>query len=124
MPGQERPRSQGPDGSVDLEEHAGVEDELEATAGWVARQVADGTPLEEIAVLVPDLDPLAGLVAGRLGRLPWHDGVFPVCVVGGLPLVAFAAGARALVSGRSRIARAPRRRRSIRIPGEGVSAAA
>jgi len=53
-------------------------------------------PLEEIAVLVPDLDPLAGLVAGRLGRLPWHDGVFPVCVVGGLPLVAFAAGARAL----------------------------
>ncbi len=47
-------------------------------------------PLEEIAVLVPDLDPLAGLVAGRLGRLPWHDGVFPVCVVGGLPLVALA----------------------------------
>lgn len=64
LAGQERPRSQGPDGSVDLEEHAGVEDELEATAGWVARQVADGAPLEEIAVLVPDLDPLAGLVAG------------------------------------------------------------
>ena len=64
LAGQERPRSQGPDGSVDLEEHAGVEDEVEATAGWVARQVADGAPLEEIAVLVPDLDPLAGLVAG------------------------------------------------------------
>ncbi len=34
-----RPRSAGPDGTVDLEEHAGVESELEATADWVARQV-------------------------------------------------------------------------------------
>lgn len=91
-----RPRSRGPDGTVDLEEHAGVEADLEATADWVARQVTDGTPLEEIAVLVPDPDPLAGLVAASLARLPWHDGLLPVCVAGGLPLTAFTSGARAL----------------------------
>ena len=52
--------------------------------------------LEEIAVLVPTLDPLAGLVADRIARLPWHDGLFPVYVAGGLPLSSFAGGARAL----------------------------
>jgi hypothetical protein len=81
---------------VDLEEHAGIEAEVEATAGWVARQVAAGIPLEEIAVLVPSLDPLAHLVAERLGRLPWHAGALPVHVAGGLRLTDFAAGARAL----------------------------
>jgi hypothetical protein len=54
----ERPRSKGPDGTVDLEEHSGIDAELEASADWVARQVANGIPLEEIAVLVPELDPL------------------------------------------------------------------
>jgi RecB family exonuclease len=91
----ERPRSSGPDGTVDIEEHAGVEEELEASADWVARQVLDGTPLEEIAVLVPALDPLAGLIAERLSRLPWPDGPLPVHVAGGLPLVNTAAGSRA-----------------------------
>ncbi|HUF91301.1 MAG TPA: PD-(D/E)XK nuclease family protein [Candidatus Limnocylindria bacterium] len=91
-----RPRSSGPDGTVDLEEHAGVETEIEATADWVARQVMDGTPLEDIAVLMPAPDPLAALVAERLARLPWHDGALPVHVGGGLPLVGTAAGARAL----------------------------
>jgi hypothetical protein len=76
----QRPRSEKPDGSVDLEEHAGVETELEATADWVALQISGGTPLEEIAVLVPELDPLAGLVADRLARLPVRDG-------SGLPLL-------------------------------------
>lgn len=92
----ERPRSGGPDGTVDIEEHAGVEDEVEATADWVARQIEAGTPLEDMGVLLPSIDPLAGLVAGRLARLPWHDGSFPVHVAGGLPLTGTAAGARAL----------------------------
>ena len=91
-----RPRSAGPDGTVELEDHAGVEAELEATADWVARQVELGTPLEDVAVLVPAPDPLAGLVAERLARLPWHAGEFPVHVAGGLPLVGTARGARAL----------------------------
>jgi hypothetical protein len=92
----QRPRSAGPDGTVDLEEHAGIEAEVEATADWVARQICAGTPLEDIAVLVPTLDPLAGLVAERLARLAWSDGTLPVHVAGGLPLAATAAGARAL----------------------------
>lgn len=96
-----RPRSSGPDGTVALEQHAGVEDEIEATADWVARQVSVGTPLENIAVLVPTLDPFAGLIADRLRRLPWHDGVLPVHVAGGLPLAEFTAGARALATVRA-----------------------
>jgi RecB family exonuclease len=103
-----RPRSTGPDGTVDLEEHAGVEAEIEAAADWVAKQIVDGVPVENIAVLVPALDPLAGLVAERLARLPWlapadtrtngasTDGRLPVHVAGGLPLTGTAAGARAL----------------------------
>jgi hypothetical protein len=91
-----RRRSRGPDGTVDLEEHAGVEEELEAAADWVARRVLAGTPLEDIAVLLPALDPLAGLVAQRLERLPWPGGPVPVHVAGGLPLAGTAAGARAL----------------------------
>jgi len=92
----DRPRSGGPDGTVALEEHAGVEAELEAMASWVTRQITEGIPLEEIAVLMPSTDPLAGLVADRLRRLPWHEGSFPVHAAGGLPLAGSAAGARAL----------------------------
>jgi RecB family exonuclease len=91
-----RPRSAGPDGTVDIEEHAGVDEELEATADWVSREIVRGTPLEEIAVLVPSLDPLAGLLAERLSRLPWPVGRQPVHVAGGLRFVDTAAGARTL----------------------------
>jgi RecB family exonuclease len=91
-----RPPGAGPDGSVDLEQHAGVEEEVEATSQWVARCVGQGTALEDIAVLVPALDPLANLVVGRLARLPWAEGALPVRVAGGTPLTASAAGARAL----------------------------
>ncbi|HEY6002012.1 MAG TPA: PD-(D/E)XK nuclease family protein, partial [Anaeromyxobacter sp.] len=92
-----RPRSKGPDGSVDLDEHAGVEAELEAAAAWVSRQVLEARrPLEEIAILVPSLDPLAQLAADRLERLPFEGGPLPVYVAGGLPAVATAAGARVL----------------------------
>ena len=91
-----RPRSSGPDGTVDLEEHMGLDAELEATADWVARQVANGIPLEEIAVLAPTTDPFVGLIADRLERLPWHEAIFPVHVANGLPLTHFASGARIL----------------------------
>jgi len=91
-----RPVSHGPDGTVDLEEHAGVEAEIEATADWVVRQVGAGTPLEDIAVLVPDRQPLATLVVQRLARIPWSGGALPVHVAGGLPLSDSAPGSRAL----------------------------
>jgi RecB family exonuclease len=92
-----RPRSAGPDGTVELTEHAGVEAEVEAAAEWVAREVLErGTPLEEIAVLLPVGDPFASMVASRLGRLPWKGGAPPVHVAGGLPLADTAGGARAL----------------------------
>ncbi len=44
------------------------------------------TPLGEIAVLVPALDPLAGIVADRIAQLPWQEETLPVHVAGGLPL--------------------------------------
>ena len=91
-----RPRSKGPDGTVDIEEHAGVDAELEATADWVIRQIAAGIPLEEIAVLAPPSDSLIELIAVRLARLPWKDGDFPVHVANGLPFTHSAAGARVL----------------------------
>jgi hypothetical protein len=92
-----RPRSAGRDGSVDLEEHSCVEDEVEAAVDWVGREVLAGTPLEEIAVLMPSLHPLAGLVADRIRRLTDAIGQpLPVFVAGGLPLEGTAAGARAL----------------------------
>ncbi|MFY3743278.1 PD-(D/E)XK nuclease family protein [Anaeromyxobacter sp. Red801] len=93
----DRPRSAGRDGTVELEEHAGVEEELEAAADWVAREVLERqTPLERIAVLVPVRDPLAGLAAERLARLPWAGGALPVHVAGGLPVTVAAGGARVL----------------------------
>jgi len=93
----DRPRSRGMDGTVRLEEHAGVEAEVEAAAEWVAREVLERrTPLEEIAVLFPVLDPMASLVASRLSRVPWDGGPLPVHVAGGLPAVSRAGGARAL----------------------------
>jgi PD-(D/E)XK nuclease superfamily len=92
----DRSRSSGPDGTVDFEEHAGVEAELEATADWVARQIGDGIPLEEIAVLLPSLDAAASLVVERIQRLPHRGGALPVHSAGGLPVTRTSAGARAL----------------------------
>jgi RecB family exonuclease len=85
-----------PDGSVNLEEHAGVAAEVEATADWVIRQVLEHkTPLEQIAVLVPRLDPLAQLVSDRLQRLPWENGD-PVHVAGSCALTSTSSGGRIL----------------------------
>lgn len=93
----ERRRSRGPDGSVSLELHAGVDEELEAAARWVAEEVFHHrTPLQDIAILLPAPDPLAALVADRIEALPWPDGTRPVYLACGRPAVATAAGARLL----------------------------
>jgi len=91
-----RPRSTGPDGTVELEEHSGIEAELEATADWVARQIGSGIPLEEIAVLLPTLDAVAGLVVERISRLLFGEAGLPVHAAGGLLLTGTSSGARAL----------------------------
>ena len=92
--GRER-AAEEPDGSVVMEEHAGVAAEVEAAAQWVARQVLESTPLEEIAVLVPRLDPLAQLLSDRLQRLPWPgEGPFPVHVAGSCALTSTSSGGR------------------------------
>jgi len=93
----ERRRSGGPDGSVSLELHAGVDEEVEAAARWVAEEVFHHrTPLQGIAILLPAPDPLAALVADRIEALPWPDGTRPVYLACGRPAVATAAGARLL----------------------------
>lgn len=90
----QRPRSAGPDGTVDLEEHAGVEDEVEACATWVVEQIAAGTPLERIAVVTPDKGAWAALLADRLARLAAGGAPVEVHVAGGLPLAESSAGRR------------------------------
>ncbi len=97
LPG--RPRSRGVDGTVHLEEHAGVEAEVEAAADWVARQILEHKlPLDRIAVLVPRAEPLAAMIGRRIGRLGFgtEQAPVPVFVAGGLPLLASTAGARVL----------------------------
>lgn len=88
-------RSASLDGTVALERYSGVEDEIDAAADWVAREVFEHkTPLEEIALLLPGIDPLAGMLVDRLARLPWKNGALPVRVEGGLPAAGSAGGTR------------------------------
>jgi RecB family exonuclease len=90
----DRPRSKGADGSVALEDHAGVEEEIEAATEWVGKLVLEGrVPLADIALLTPWLDPLAGLLVERLARLPT---AIPAHVAGGMPATHLAGGARVL----------------------------
>lgn len=91
-----RPRSRGPDGTVDLEEYPSIEDEIEAAATWVTEQIAAGTPLEQIALVVPEVDAYAPLLSDRLARLTPDStqNAIRVYVAGGLALVAFPAGMR------------------------------
>jgi hypothetical protein len=113
----DRPRSRGRDGTVELTEHAGVEEELEAAADWLARELLEReTPLERIAVLVPAKGALPPLVAARLARLPWKDGPLPVYLAGGVPLVSRAGGARALALVRALAAWLPADRVAALIP--------
>jgi RecB family exonuclease len=92
----DREASTGPDSpaTVVLEEHAGLESELEAAADWVAERVLVGTPLEDIAILTPGNRELSERVAERLQRLPWENGALPVYLAEGQPAACSAAGAR------------------------------
>ena len=86
-----RPRSDGEDGTVQIEEHSGVEEELDAAVAWVIGEVGErATPFEQIATIVPRLDPYAGMLVGRLAGV-CDDAVH---VVGGLPAIETSAGAR------------------------------
>lgn len=89
-----RPSSAGPDGTVHLELHAGVGDELTATRDWVSEQVRQGVSLERIAVIVPARDPYSGMIHDRLSMLPWAEGDPPLHVAGGLPATDTVAGQR------------------------------
>jgi hypothetical protein len=80
--------------TVVLEEHAGLESELEAAADWVAQRVLEGTPLEDIAVLTPGNRDLADRAAERLQRLPWEGGALPVYLAEGRTAACSASGAR------------------------------
>ena len=92
-----RRRSSGPDGTVSLELHAGVDDEIEAAARWVAEEVFHHhTPLQDIAILVPTPDPLTSLIADRIEALAWPDDVRPVHLACGRPAVSTSSGARLL----------------------------
>jgi hypothetical protein len=85
------------DATVLLEQHAGVEAEIEGAAQWAAGLIAGWcTRLQDIAILVPRLDPVAGILVDRLRRLPWLDGTIPVHVAGGLPAARHPAAARIL----------------------------
>ncbi len=90
-----RRRSTGPDGTVSLELHAGVDEEIEAAARWVAEEVFHHhTPLQDIAILVPTPDPLTSLIADRIEALAWPDDIRPVHLACGRPAVSTSAGAR------------------------------
>ena len=83
----DRPRSNGPDGTVALEQHPGVQQEIDGAVSWVVEEVTERrTPLEAIAVVVPGRDPLAGLLAGALERADKSGQPLPAYVAGGLPL--------------------------------------
>ena len=91
-----RARSAGPDGTVDIEEHAGLESELEAAADWVAR-AGPGRHAARGHRRARARDRSARRAPGRApGRLPWPDGPLPVHVAGGLPFGGTATGARTL----------------------------
>jgi RecB family exonuclease len=92
----DRPRSCGADGSVDVEEYASLEDEIESAATWVSEQITTGTPAEQIAVIVPDIEPYGALLADRLARLaPVADrGALRTYVAGGQSLATAPAGMR------------------------------
>ena len=83
----DRPRSSGPDGTVVLEQHPGVQQEIDAAVSWAMEEVTERrTPLEAIALVVPDRDPLAGLLAAALERADKGGQPLPAYVAGGLPL--------------------------------------
>lgn len=91
----DRRRSSGPDGSVTLEQFSSVDEELDAAVRWVADEVfVHGSSVQDLAILVPNADPLTTLVADRLVALPWPNREAPVFLPHGRPATATASGAR------------------------------
>jgi len=90
-----RPRSSGADRSIETEEHASVEEEIEAAVSWISDQMNRGVAAEHIALLVPDTDPYAALLIDRIARLAVAVGKpLPIHVAGGLAISASPAGLR------------------------------
>jgi hypothetical protein len=86
-----RRKNAEPDGTVEIEEHAGIDEELEAAADWIVRQVSAGVALEELGVFVAGPAATAArvvpLLVDRLTRLPWPATVTnPVVALGGISL--------------------------------------
>jgi RecB family exonuclease len=94
----QRPRSSGPDGSVDLEEHPSIEEEIEAAATWVTEQIGAGVAAEHIALIVPETDAYAESLADRLRRVPTaaDQPGLGAYVAGGISVAGSAAGRRVL----------------------------
>ncbi|WP_050433867.1 PD-(D/E)XK nuclease family protein [Chondromyces crocatus] len=93
---QERSSSAKGDGAVRLELHGCMDEELDAAAAWVS-EAARETPLDEIALLVPAIEPWAALLKERLERASWPlEGGVPLYVAGGLPMAQTVFGARML----------------------------
>jgi len=88
-----RPRRARPDDTVELEEHADVEAEVEAAANWVGHQVISGTPLEGLAVLVPALDRSRRSSPSGSPGFPGLAAPCPSTRPTGLPLTGTASGA-------------------------------
>jgi RecB family exonuclease len=94
--------SPGPDGTVHLEEHSGVEEELMSAVEWTSRQVLEhNVPLERIAILLPEIDPYGFMLAERLASLPFDRSLpfadpLPVYIASGIPVTTRADGSRLL----------------------------
>lgn len=92
-----RRRSNGCDGTVSIEQYASIAEELDAAARWVSDEVfARRTPLQDIAVLVPNADPLVAMLADRLAALPWNMERAPIYVACGRAATTSSGGARLL----------------------------
>ena len=76
--------------------HASVVEEVDRAAAWVVEEIAAGTPLDAIAVVVPDVDAYAPLLIDRLTRVE-IGGAIPVHVPDRLPAAISPAGRRMLV---------------------------
>lgn len=93
----DRPRSRGADGTIALEQYPGIQEEIDAATSWVLEEVIErGTPLEDIAVIVParEIVPLVLTAIERRDKGPAMDLVgchtrdagIPGYAAGGLPL--------------------------------------
>ena len=93
-----RQRSPGADGTVRFEEHAGIDEEVDAAVAWAVEQVvACGTALQDVAILAPSRDPYTEILVARLSSVAGVGGEpLPVVVPGGVPATSRLEGTRLL----------------------------